>query len=292
MTAKTLPKTPAGDPPKKQGDAMLRRAYTFVVLFVALSVPAAAQVTRVPQPWASSSGVARSTLTVPAGSDVRILMATPSSVAATPSALGTDLADGVYTLTVTALDAGGGETIAPTAITCTVANAPATTGRCAVTWSAVPGAASYRVWTSLADGATPSRYFASATTSYNLDTLTAATVATLPAAAAAYVVNLDSNGASWLFGGSLSLPYVSKSAHYTATMTDYVIDCTTNSFTVTLPTAVGVPGRLYIIKNSGAATTITLDGDGAETIDGAASQALTGGMSLTVQSTGAAWIIL
>jgi hypothetical protein len=53
---------------------------------------------------------------------------------------------------------------------------------------------------------------------------------------------------------ALEFPYVAKTANYTATTTDYTIDCTANSFIITLPTAVGIVGRVYNIINSGAGT--------------------------------------
>jgi len=67
--------------------------------------------------------------------------------------------------------------------------------------------------------------------------------------------------------------YVTKTGAYTATDADYVIDCTSGTFTVTLPASSGRTGRILIIKNSGAGT-ITVDGNGAETIDGAATYSL------------------
>lgn len=93
--------------------------------------------------------------------------------------------------------------------------------------------------------------------------------------------------------GSFSAAYVAKTANYTATISDYTIDCTANSFTVTLPTAVGITGRIYVINNS-TATTITLNTTSSQTIDGNASGVLTlaANKSYTVQSTGANWIII
>ena len=67
--------------------------------------------------------------------------------------------------------------------------------------------------------------------------------------------------------------YVTKTGAYTATDADYVIDCTSGTFTVTLPASSGRTGRILIIKNSGAGT-ITVDGNAAETIDGAATYSL------------------
>lgn len=90
--------------------------------------------------------------------------------------------------------------------------------------------------------------------------------------------------------------YVAKTANYTATVTDYTIDCTANSFTVTLPTAgasvTGVPaGRVYVIKNSGAGT-ITIATTSSQTIDGTTPPTIAAGGILVVQSTGSNWIII
>ncbi len=57
--------------------------------------------------------------------------------------------------------------------------------------------------------------------------------------------------------GSFSAGYVAKSATYTATISDYTIECTANTFTVTVPTSVGITGREYWITNTGSGT-ITL----------------------------------
>lgn len=89
---------------------------------------------------------------------------------------------------------------------------------------------------------------------------------------------------------SISHGYVAKTATYTAA-DDYTIDCTSGTFTVDLPTAVGITGRIYVIKNSGAGV-ITIDPNGSETIDGAATQAVVSGASFTIQSTGANWLII
>ena len=67
--------------------------------------------------------------------------------------------------------------------------------------------------------------------------------------------------------------YRAITALRTLDTTDYFIDCTANTFTVTLPTAVGITGREYVIKNSGTGV-ITIDGNGTETIDGALTQVL------------------
>jgi len=91
--------------------------------------------------------------------------------------------------------------------------------------------------------------------------------------------------------GSFALAYVAKTATYTFSASDYTVNCTANTFTVNLPTAVGITGRIYVLKNSGTGV-ITLDADGTETIDGLLTKSLNQWSSLMVQSDGANWIIL
>ena len=91
---------------------------------------------------------------------------------------------------------------------------------------------------------------------------------------------------------AVTLPYVAKTGAYTITYDDHTIDCTSGTFTVTLPTASGITGRIYNIKNSGTGT-ITIDGNGSETIDGQTTQLITEQyVSVTVQSNGTNWVII
>jgi hypothetical protein len=96
-----------------------------------------------------------------------------------------------------------------------------------------------------------------------------------------------------LEGGEVDGGYVAKTATYGMDPTDHTVDCTANSFTVTLPTAVGFEGRIYNIKNSGSGiiTVATTDG---QTVDGFASGGITLNQNdnLQVQSDGANYIIL
>jgi hypothetical protein len=73
--------------------------------------------------------------------------------------------------------------------------------------------------------------------------------------------------------------------------THYCVNATANTFDVTLPTAVSVAGRTYIIKNSGTGV-VTLKANGAETIDGVASWIINTLCSLTAMSDGAGWILI
>jgi len=80
-----------------------------------------------------------------------------------------------------------------------------------------------------------------------------------------------------------------KTANYTAAWGELVrCDPSGGAFTVTLPTASGNAQRRIVIKNTTSDTTaITIDGNGAETIDGAATVIMaTGYASLTLVSDG------
>jgi len=90
---------------------------------------------------------------------------------------------------------------------------------------------------------------------------------------------------------NLKEAYAAKTAVYTIVNTDYQIECTANTFTVTLPTAVGITGKIFSIKNTGAGT-ITVDGDGAETIDGQTTATLSQWDNLEIMSNGTNFIVI
>lgn len=92
--------------------------------------------------------------------------------------------------------------------------------------------------------------------------------------------------------GTTTLPFTNQTSAYVVDNLDCVVNCTANTFTVTLPTAVGIEGQYFIIKNSGTGS-ITVDADGTETIDGLANKLLAiQNESITVVSDGANWIIV
>ena len=108
----------------------------------------------------------------------------------------------------------------------------------------------------------------------------------------------DGNSSQWVDAAvgaagpqALTVPYVAKTATYTATTDDYTVDCTTGTFTVTLPTAVGATGRVYIVKNSGAGT-ITVATTSSQTIDGTSTVTLATKAVTRVQSNGSNWIVI
>jgi hypothetical protein len=99
-------------------------------------------------------------------------------------------------------------------------------------------------------------------------------------------------GARYSAGGGLIGGYVAKAVSYVVTLTDYTIDVTAADVVITLPTAVGIAGRIFNIANSSGVAT-TVDANGIQTIytTGGAVESveLTDGQFITVQSTGANW---
>lgn len=89
---------------------------------------------------------------------------------------------------------------------------------------------------------------------------------------------------------SMIFAYIAITGAYLVTSTDYTIDCTSNSFTVTLPSAVGLKGKPYEIKNTGNGI-ITVTANGIETIDDINSQIIPPKSCMTIKSTGTSWII-
>lgn len=96
--------------------------------------------------------------------------------------------------------------------------------------------------------------------------------------------------------GARDLTISSKTSSYTLASSDELITCnaTSGAFTLTLPTAVGISGRVYYIKKTDTTlNAITVDGSGAETIDGALTRVLsTQYESLKIVSNGSNWTVL
>jgi hypothetical protein len=102
------------------------------------------------------------------------------------------------------------------------------------------------------------------------------------------LITLGTNGIK--SNGGLELNYVAKTSTYTIVNSDYTIDCTSGTFTVTLPTAVGITGKMFIVKNSGAGI-ITIATTSSQTIDGALTIVANQWDSFQLTSNGANWII-
>lgn len=105
----------------------------------------------------------------------------------------------------------------------------------------------------------------------------------------AYNFNQSSGSANAILNaGTIVQTYVAKTANYTLVTSDQFVECTSGSFTITLPTAVSAAGKSYTIDNSGAGT-ITMATTSSQTIDGSAPGTVAAGAKLTVYSNGANW---
>jgi hypothetical protein len=96
--------------------------------------------------------------------------------------------------------------------------------------------------------------------------------------------------------GSMATSVTTKTANATVAAIDFTVLCnnTTGPITITLPTAAGIGGRMYIIKKTSASgNNVTVVCNGAQTIDGNATYLLTTQYSsIMIQSDGVNWGII
>jgi len=90
--------------------------------------------------------------------------------------------------------------------------------------------------------------------------------------------------------GGVTFPLTQVNGTYTVLPTDYFVEATGNSFTINLPSAVGISGQTYEIKNSGSGS-VLVDPNGSQTIDGLTGVTLNQYGSLFITSNNANWII-
>jgi hypothetical protein len=90
---------------------------------------------------------------------------------------------------------------------------------------------------------------------------------------------------------SAARAYRAITSAYSVQAGDEQIDCTSGTFTVTLPTAAGITGQVFSIKNSGNGK-ITLVPAPGETIDGGPDWVLKHYVNIAVMSAGTHWIIV
>jgi hypothetical protein len=96
--------------------------------------------------------------------------------------------------------------------------------------------------------------------------------------------------------GSFATPITTKTANYTATAADHIIivDATAGTRAITLPSAVGLDGRQYIIKKKDSSSnTVSITANGTETIDGDGTILMSIQWQVrTLVSDGANWMII
>lgn len=106
----------------------------------------------------------------------------------------------------------------------------------------------------------------------------------------------DLTVAGLVSGGGARPAIATKTANYTATAADrtILVDATGGARTITLPAVATHAGQEYVIKKIDAtANAVTIDGDGSDTIDGAATLVLAAQWDgATIQNDGSAWYVL
>jgi hypothetical protein len=146
-------------------------------------------------------------LTLASGSNFAVEMAAPTGLS-TATTTGGTLPAGTYYFKVVASD-GVGTTAGSTEVSQTIAAGEAIV----ISWSAVTGANSYRVYGN-ASGA-QDHYFTTTDTSYTYTTSTGATAGTVPTVTTAYVQKLTASGDSWLLGGNVGIGTTEPSSRLT-----------------------------------------------------------------------------
>lgn len=113
---------------------------------------------------------------------------------------------------------------------------------------------------------------------------------------AAFVNVVNTFTAEQVYAATVRHSYTSSSSDITLAATYEVanIDASGGGITITLPAAANIAGRQYTIRKSDAsANAVTVDGNASETINGAATYALTTQyQSVTIMSDGTNWMII
>ena len=86
-------------------------------------------------------------------------------------------------------------------------------------------------------------------------------------------INTTAPNSTFQINGSVALSPVQKNSNYTLTTTDNIVIVTATGTTQTLPTAVGITGRIYIIKLT-ASGSCTIATTSSQTIDGSTTYSL------------------
>lgn len=105
------------------------------------------------------------------------------------------------------------------------------------------------------------------------------------------IIVTESQGPAGTQGGPPIYDQIDKSINYTLTSSDYCISYTLPNLISTLPTAIGVRGKVYVIDNASTGEHI-LNTYGTETIQGQLTQTLPSNTSITIISNNANWRII
>jgi len=139
-------------------------------------------------------------LNVGSGGNIAVNMSPPGTVTPSTATTGGALAAATYYYKVTTLDAIGGETRASSEASITTTGATSTV---TLTWTAIQGASSYRIYRGTSAGA-ENVYYSSTSASFT-DTGAANTGGSPAVVTSAYVNKLSASGASYLLGGNFGI---------------------------------------------------------------------------------------
>jgi collagen type IV alpha len=145
---------------------------------------------------------------------------------------------------------------------------------------------------------TPS--FSSATASYSITSVNGGAIVPNFSIGDNGIVRIG--GTSWtnqtagfILNTSIAKPYVAKTTTYSIGFNDYAIECTSGTFTVTLPDATTCTGREYFVTNSGSGT-ITLGTTSSQTFANQSGTPTTLSIAqfggYMVKSNGTNWIVM
>jgi hypothetical protein len=107
-------------------------------------------------------------------------------------------------------------------------------------------------------------------------------------------INTDTPNSGLHVNTSVTFAGKAVTQNYTVLATDHMIfvNASGGNITITLPTAVGIIGRQYIIKRvEGSANSVTIDPNASETIEGDATMSLVGQRSVVIVSDNSNWWI-
>lgn len=98
------------------------------------------------------------------------------------------------------------------------------------------------------------------------------------------------NGTAWFQIGA-NINFTSLNDNTTLNTSHYVVSVTVSGKTITLPTAVGISGRIYYIDNASSGN-ITVTTTSSQTINGVTAQTLTKDSCMQVISNNSHWRII
>ena len=145
-------------------------------------------------------------------------------------------------------------------------------------------------------GDTPPSGFAVTITAAGDIQVTLPNIAGLTTASANFSLNAPAVGTTLpitVSGSNVVSNYKNITAAYTITSSDYYVSATgAAGYTVSLPTAASVSGKMFVIKSRlNAGQLLTIDADGSETIDGALNKVLYQYEAVHLVSNGTSWEI-